>query len=62
MNLDNQIVKEIRKHIIVAVMEHQFGDAKIYPFGLNLLKVYEIGHFPAGWEGDEWPEGKLVVL
>jgi hypothetical protein len=29
-------------------------------FFLELLTVYEAGHFPCGWVGD-WPRGKLVV-
>jgi len=30
-------------------------------FFLELLWVYEAGHFPCGWLGD-WPSGKLIVL
>lgn len=60
--LDKQIVKDARRHTIMAVMEHQFQAAKIHPFGLNLLKIYEAGHLPCGWEGARWPEGQLVVL
>jgi hypothetical protein len=29
-------------------------------FFLELLTVYESGHFPCGWQG-EWPQGKLLV-
>ena len=29
-------------------------------FFLELLMVYEAGHFPCGWRGD-WPDGKLIV-
>jgi hypothetical protein len=30
-------------------------------FFMELLEVYEAGHFPCGWNG-EWPAGKLVVF
>jgi hypothetical protein len=30
-------------------------------FFLELLGVYEAGHFPCGWRG-EWPLGSLVVF
>jgi hypothetical protein len=29
-------------------------------FFLELLTVYEAGHFPCGWRG-EWPSGSLVL-
>lgn len=30
-------------------------------FFADLLKVYELGHYPCGWTAGEWPNGRLVV-
>jgi hypothetical protein len=29
-------------------------------FFLELLTIYQAGHFPCGWQG-EWPKGKLLL-
>ena len=46
---------------VLHVMENSYlnGGHKVF-FFLELLTVYEAGHFPCGWEG-EWPKGRLVV-
>jgi hypothetical protein len=45
-----------------ALMENSYlGSGHRCFFFLELLTVYEAGHFPCGWRG-EWPEGALVVF
>jgi hypothetical protein len=47
--------------ILAALMEHAYlGSGHRCFFFLELLSVYEAGHFPCGWIGP-WPQGKLVV-
>ena len=48
--------------VLGALMENSYLDTH-HPahFFLELLWVYEAGHFPCGWLGD-WPSGKLFVL
>lgn len=61
-SLDQEFLATIRWDILGAILE----DAYLYRnipirFSLELLKVYEVGHFPCGWEG-EWPHGKLLIF
>jgi hypothetical protein len=44
-----------------AVMTDKFKSYSPPTFFLDLLPVFEKGHFPCGWQG-EWPEGDLVVF
>ena len=45
----------------LAVMEHSYAKYSPHEFFRTLLKVYEKGHFPCGWDG-EWPNGTLLVI
>ena len=44
-----------------AVMELSYAEFGPPEFFRQLLRVYEQGHFPCGWEG-EWPDGVLLVI
>jgi hypothetical protein len=59
--LDAVLIGAISWDILGALMENSYLDTK-HPahFFLELLWVYEAGHFPCGWLGD-WPNGKLIV-
>ncbi|HKD26343.1 MAG TPA: hypothetical protein VKC66_10620 [Xanthobacteraceae bacterium] len=47
--------------VLGALMENSYLSSRHQAyFFLELLWVYEAGHFPCGWLGD-WPDGKLVV-
>jgi hypothetical protein len=59
--LDIACVHCVQWVILGALMENSYlksGHAAF--FFLELLTIYEAGHFPCGWHGD-WPKGKLVV-
>lgn len=47
--------------ILMALLENYFLKTKHHCFyNLELLMVYEAGHFPCGWVG-KWPKGHLEV-
>ncbi|MBN2384552.1 hypothetical protein JXQ70_16890 [bacterium] len=59
--LDGAIEHCVSWDLLAALMENAyFGSGHKVFFFLELLTVYEAGHFPCGWEGD-WPEGELMV-
>ena len=59
--LDIVVVHSIQWDALGALMENSYlsSNHRCF-FFLELLSVYEAGHFPCGWRG-EWPEGNLVV-
>jgi hypothetical protein len=55
------IVHSVQWDILGALMANSYlRNGHRCGFFLELLWVYEAGHFPCGWHG-EWPQGKLVV-
>jgi hypothetical protein len=59
--LDVVVVHSVQWDALGALMENTYlGSGHRCFFFLELLTVYEAGHFPCGWVG-EWPQGKLVV-
>jgi hypothetical protein len=59
--LDIKLVHCVQWDILAAMMENAYMSSKHGSyFFLELLTVYEAGHFPCGWRG-EWPQGSLVV-
>ncbi len=60
-DLDLALVHSGQWDILGALMENSYlpsGHSAF--FFLELLTVYEAGHFPCGWKG-EWPKGRLLV-
>ncbi|MBS2032951.1 MAG: hypothetical protein JST54_34080 [Deltaproteobacteria bacterium] len=60
--LPQRIVRCVQWDVLAALMENSYlptGHRSF--FFLELLKVYEVGHFPCGWRGD-WPAGHLLVF
>ena len=56
-----KLVHCVQWDILAAMMENAYMSSKHGSyFFLELLTVYEAGHFPCGWNG-EWPNGSLVV-
>jgi len=45
-------------------LEQEYGARLEHPSELftRLFGLYEAGHCPCGWEGGEWPEGRLVLF
>src|SRR5262249_10203759 len=59
--LDLVVVQCLQWDVLCALMENSYLSSKhACFFFLELLSVYESGHFPCGWSG-EWPVGQLVV-
>jgi hypothetical protein len=59
--LDVAVLHSVQWDVLGALMEDAYlGSGHRCFFFLELLWVYEAGHFPCGWVGD-WPRGKLVV-
>jgi hypothetical protein len=59
--LAKSFVDSVRWDLLGALMENAYlGNSHRCFFFLELLSIYEAGHFPCGWVG-EWPEGKLLV-
>ena len=60
--LDIVLVHSVQWDILGALMENSYlGSGHKAFFFLELLMVYESGHFPCGWVG-EWPHGSLQVF
>jgi hypothetical protein len=60
-DLDVAVVHSAQWDALGALMENAYIESgHCCFFFLELLSVYEAGHFPCGWVG-EWPQGKLVV-
>jgi hypothetical protein len=59
--LDIVLVHSVQWDILGALMENSYlrSGHSVF-FFLELLTVYEAGHFPCGWKG-EWPKGMLLV-
>jgi len=47
--------------VLHALMTMAYADCRPPGFFIELLKIYEAGHFPCGWEGD-WPNGTLLYI
>jgi hypothetical protein len=48
-------------NILGAAMENEYLETGHQAlFFLELLRIYEAGHVPCGWEG-RWPDGRLLV-
>jgi hypothetical protein len=59
--LDIALVHCVQWDMLGALMENAYlSSGHSAFFFLELLMVYESGHFPCGWLG-EWPQGKLLV-
>jgi hypothetical protein len=60
--IDERIVTSVTYTTLGAVMENAYLHTghKAF-FFLELLEIYEAGHFPCGWRG-EWPAGQLLVF
>jgi hypothetical protein len=59
---DDVILQCVRWDVLGALMENSYlPSAHSVFFFLELLWVYESGHFACGWDG-EWPTGRLVVF
>jgi hypothetical protein len=59
--LDAAVVQCATWDMLGALMENTYMNCGHSAFFfLELLLVYEAGHFPCGWLGD-WPHGKLIV-
>ena len=59
--LDIVLVHSVQWDILGALMENSYSSRGHRAFFfLELLTIYEAGHFPCGWEG-EWPQGRLLV-
>jgi hypothetical protein len=59
--LNSAVVSSVQWDILGALMENDYlGSGHRCFFFLELLAVYEAGHFPCGWRG-EWPQGDLMV-
>jgi len=59
--IQDEVLKSTTRDIYGALMENGFlTSGHQCFFFLELLLVYEAGHFPCGWDGD-WPQGALVV-
>jgi hypothetical protein len=60
--LDEAIVWMVQSDIHGAWMENAYIESGHSAFFfLELLRVFEAGHFPCGWEG-QWPQGTLLVF
>jgi hypothetical protein len=61
-HLPRKVLESVGWDVVHALMENAFlATGHRCFFFLELLTVYEAGHFPCGWRG-EWPNGKLLVF
>jgi len=63
LNLSEEVLHSVRWDILAALMESAYREVPNRPvFFLNLVDVYESGHFPCGWIGSaDAPDGELLV-
>jgi hypothetical protein len=60
--LPREVLQAVETDIVYALMENSyFATGHRCFFFLELLTIYEAGHFPCGWRG-RWPIGKLLVF
>lgn len=60
--LDMDFVHCVQWDVLGLCMEHAYRDLPRLPqFFHGLRKVYQAGHFPCGWEGGQYPKGRLLV-
>jgi coproporphyrinogen III oxidase-like Fe-S oxidoreductase len=60
-NLDSAFIHSVRWDILGALMANSYLYCQHSSFFfLEILKVYEAGHFPCGWQG-KWPLGDLII-
>ena len=61
-HLDELIMDLAKWDILHAIVELSYSrfTQEGPVFFAELLKVYESGHFPFGWEG-QWTDGRLIV-
>ena len=56
------VIPSVQWDVLGALMENSYlGSGHAALFFLELLTVYEAGHFPCGWRGC-WPQGELLIL
>lgn len=62
LKLADHIADLVRWDLVLVLLEHYF-DIEDMPHLAStiLLPVYESGHFPCGWWGNEFPDGMLYV-
>ena len=52
----------IQWDVLGMFVEHAYRNIPNRPHhSLDLLPVYQAGHFPCGWRNGQWPSGTLVV-
>ncbi|PHR93461.1 MAG: hypothetical protein COA78_32865 [Blastopirellula sp.] len=59
-NLPQVIVDCAKWDTINAVAVEYYSVWKPSRYYIDLLEIYQLGHFPCGWLG-EWPSGKMCV-
>jgi len=59
--LDQKFLDCVMWDLVHAFIEDAYKDLNPPIFYLELLKIYEIGHFPCGWKG-KWPQGELLLF
>lgn len=59
--LSQRFVDCVKWDVLGMVLEETYKSCRPPGFSYSLLKVYERGRFPCGWEG-EWPNGRLLVI
>jgi len=60
-HLPIDVLHSVRWDILAALMEnHYLPKGHTNLFFLELLTIYQEGHYPCGWVGD-WPRGTLLV-
>lgn len=61
-NLSSLFVDCVKWDLLNAIMEYDYKDCRGRPiFFIELLLIYENGHFPCGWNGKQLINGELVI-
>ncbi len=61
-SLPKTCLNSIQWDIHSAIMEDAYSFlGHPFTFFAQLLQIYEAGHFPCGWTGGEYPNGKLLI-
>jgi hypothetical protein len=60
-NMAKKLFSVVRWDILHFVLEVEYSDVLPSAFFTEQAKWYLRGHFPCGWEGGEYPQGRRIV-
>ncbi len=61
--LDQKFLATVDWNLTAALMQDAYSHCHLTErFFPQMLDIYEDGHYPCGWDGGVWPQGKLIIF